>query len=193
MATPAFLDSISPWNSRSTTPKPGQPRTDGKTTGAGLEKQRQGGDHSISHRNHLSLRDYPEDCPPLNIRWFYAVDVRDPEAIAHSLLGVCSIDNLQRYRRENRYPSRPIRQIPRLSWHPKNSALSQAEIRVLSRPPSKSSQMKRRKHGGRDISVQRLQELKLILPMQYLILVRTKIQASMIRQERSKVALSKYP
>ncbi|KAL3473652.1 DDHD domain-containing protein [Aspergillus californicus] len=33
----------------------------------------QGEDHTVSHR-HLSLRHYPQDCPPLKPRWHYAVD-----------------------------------------------------------------------------------------------------------------------
>ncbi|KAL7268655.1 hypothetical protein RUND412_008715 [Rhizina undulata] len=32
-------------------------------------------DHTVSFRHKLSLREYPPDCPPLNVRWFYAVDV----------------------------------------------------------------------------------------------------------------------
>ncbi|KAL2811164.1 DDHD domain-containing protein [Aspergillus granulosus] len=33
-----------------------------------------GEDHTVSHRHRLSLRHYPADCPPLKVRWFYAVD-----------------------------------------------------------------------------------------------------------------------
>lgn len=28
----------------------------------------------MTHRNRLSMRRYPSDCPPLKVRWFYAVD-----------------------------------------------------------------------------------------------------------------------
>lgn len=76
MATaPGFLDSISPWTSRSTTPKPGQGKGDDSCSPQTPVKQ-QSIDHTISHRHRLSLRDYPEDCPKSNVRWFYAVDVR---------------------------------------------------------------------------------------------------------------------
>ncbi len=68
-----FLDSISPWPSRSTTPKPGQATNDASKT-SGLE-QSQGADHTVTHRHRLSRKDYPFDCPKTNIRWFYAVDV----------------------------------------------------------------------------------------------------------------------
>lgn len=73
MAAAGFLESFSPWTSRSNTPK-----LDGKEDGGhiagGLGKQ-QGGDHIVNPRNRFSLRDYPEDCPSLNVRWYYAVDV----------------------------------------------------------------------------------------------------------------------
>ena len=74
MASTGFLDSITPWTSRSTTPKPGQ--------GIGDESPRprdladgHGTDHTISHRHLLSRRDYPVGCPPASVKWFYAVDV----------------------------------------------------------------------------------------------------------------------
>ncbi|KAF9882696.1 hypothetical protein FE257_005516 [Aspergillus nanangensis] len=34
----------------------------------------QGEDHTVTKRHRLSLRHYPKDCPPLKVRWFYAVD-----------------------------------------------------------------------------------------------------------------------
>lgn len=74
MSAPGFLDSMSPWTSRSATPKPGQPTLDKGPLNVHGSPQ-QGGDHHVSQRHRLSLRDYPEDCPPLNVRWFYAVDV----------------------------------------------------------------------------------------------------------------------
>ncbi len=68
-----FLESFSPWTSRSTTPKPG----DGKEKEVDTAKlsNQKGIDHSISHRHRLRLKDYPSDCPKANTRWFYAVDV----------------------------------------------------------------------------------------------------------------------
>lgn len=74
-AAPGFLDSISPWTSRTNTPKPGQGKGEDSSTPRAPAKQRSI-DHTISHRHRLSLRDYPEDCPKPNVRWFYAVDVR---------------------------------------------------------------------------------------------------------------------
>ncbi|KAF8464392.1 DDHD domain-containing protein [Kalaharituber pfeilii] len=32
-------------------------------------------DHTVPLRPRLSQKEYPPDCPPLNVRWFYAVDV----------------------------------------------------------------------------------------------------------------------
>ncbi|KAH0553013.1 hypothetical protein GP486_006791, partial [Trichoglossum hirsutum] len=64
----------SPWqsgpNSRSSTPQPG-----GEAMGEGILGMQQGGDHTVSHRHWLSLKRYPPDCPPLNVRWFYAADL----------------------------------------------------------------------------------------------------------------------
>jgi hypothetical protein len=78
MAAPGFLDSFSPWGaSRTSTPKPGEkPASDGASQ-SGLSQQN-GSDHRVSNRHRLSIRNYPDDCPPLNVRWFYAVDVRHP-------------------------------------------------------------------------------------------------------------------
>ncbi|KAI9836855.1 MAG: hypothetical protein M1819_001020 [Sarea resinae] len=68
----AGINAISPWGSRSATPKPGL--THGLGGEGGLGKQ-QGGDHTISHSHRLSSKRYPRDCPPLTVKWFYAVDV----------------------------------------------------------------------------------------------------------------------
>lgn len=69
MAAPGFLDSLSPWTSKSATPKPV-----GDLPPPQLG-QWQGADHRVDHRTRFGPRDYPEDCPMLNTRWFYAVDV----------------------------------------------------------------------------------------------------------------------
>jgi hypothetical protein len=69
----SFLESFSPWTSRSTTPKLGDSK-EKETATASLTEQK-GADHSIDHRHRLSLKDYPADCPKPNVRWFYAVDV----------------------------------------------------------------------------------------------------------------------
>lgn len=74
MAAPGFLESISPWGSRSTTPKPSQSKVN-TSPRLGFNRQ-QGSDHAVNRRNRLSLRDYPEDCPKSLVKWFYAVDVR---------------------------------------------------------------------------------------------------------------------
>lgn len=69
----SFLESISPWASRSTTPKPMDSKEqDQESTKISNQK---GADHSVNHRHRLSLKDYPSDCPKPNTRWFYAVDV----------------------------------------------------------------------------------------------------------------------
>jgi hypothetical protein len=68
------VESLTPWGiSRSSTPKPASISAPGE--GSGLKNQH-GGDHSTHHWHGLSLKRYPSDCPMLNARWFYAVDVR---------------------------------------------------------------------------------------------------------------------
>ena len=77
MAAPGFLDSISPWSSRSTTPKP--PQSKGGDSSPQLNPlhpvHQQKKDHVISRLQRLSSQDYPLDCPKATIKWFYAVDV----------------------------------------------------------------------------------------------------------------------
>ncbi|EON63812.1 hypothetical protein W97_03040 [Coniosporium apollinis CBS 100218] len=69
------LNALSPWGSRSATPKPGQTREDDRrASDAGLGTQ-QGGDHTVSRTHRLSLKKYPRDCPPLRVQWFHAVDI----------------------------------------------------------------------------------------------------------------------
>ncbi len=72
---PGFLESLSPWTSRSNTPKAVE-GSDGKSSPSAISSgQKQAIYHSISHRYRVSTRDYPSDCPTLHTRWFYAVDV----------------------------------------------------------------------------------------------------------------------
>lgn len=52
---------------RSTTPQPDIGTKE-------LLQRSRGEDHTVSHRHGLSPRRYPKDCPPLKVRWFYAVD-----------------------------------------------------------------------------------------------------------------------
>lgn len=65
----SFLGTLSPWSTpRSSTPQPDQSRR------PDVLQRSQGEDHTVTHRHKLSLRLYPPDCPPLKVRWFYAVD-----------------------------------------------------------------------------------------------------------------------
>jgi hypothetical protein len=87
----AGINALSPWGSRSATPKPpSTPRSveDNKDKDREKEKEKEkekaaqsgvgaqrGGDHRVNRRHRLSLKRYPQDCPPLAVRWFHAVDV----------------------------------------------------------------------------------------------------------------------
>ncbi|KAL8951105.1 MAG: hypothetical protein Q9222_002909 [Ikaeria aurantiellina] len=73
MATAGLLESWSPWPSRTSTPKPGQSKADGaNTTASNLQR---GLDHTIKPKFRFNPRHYPPDCPPAQIKWYYAVDV----------------------------------------------------------------------------------------------------------------------
>ena len=65
----SFLGTFSPWSTpRSSTPQPD------RSLGSDVLHRSQGEDHTVTHRHKLSQRHYPSDCPPLKVRWFYAVD-----------------------------------------------------------------------------------------------------------------------
>ncbi|KAJ5400418.1 hypothetical protein N7465_010907 [Penicillium sp. CMV-2018d] len=67
----SFLGTLTPWSTpRSATPTP-QPSDHQKPD---VLQRSQGEDHTVTHMHRLSLRRYPPDCPPLKVRWFYAVD-----------------------------------------------------------------------------------------------------------------------
>lgn len=68
---PAAMNAFSPWGTRSTTPKPGQERDEQEQA---PEPQR-GRDHFVGQKHRLSLKNYPRDCPPLKVQWYFAVDV----------------------------------------------------------------------------------------------------------------------
>ncbi len=72
----AGMTALSPWASRSATPKSGvsaQESEDDKRK-ENPSAQR-GGDYSVSRRLKRSFKSYPSDCPPLNVQWYHAVDV----------------------------------------------------------------------------------------------------------------------
>jgi hypothetical protein len=65
----SLLGTLSPWSTpRSVTPQPADPPKPDAL------QRSQGEDHTVTHRHRLSMRRYPSDCPPLKVRWFYAVD-----------------------------------------------------------------------------------------------------------------------
>ncbi|KAI9724757.1 MAG: hypothetical protein M1812_000032 [Candelaria pacifica] len=71
----AGINAISPWGSRTSSPKPAPAAVvEAPVDDASLRNLRRG-DHTISHRHSISLKNYPRDCPSVNVKWFYAVDV----------------------------------------------------------------------------------------------------------------------
>lgn len=112
-----FLESISPWASRTSTPKPGQSKGEEKPSPGSVAQPQQGGDHRISHRHRLSPKSYPEDCPPLNIRWFYAVDVW---FLGLRALSIYIDTGSYRYQRENHLRSLSPLILPNLCHRRRN-------------------------------------------------------------------------
>ena len=78
-----FLESLSPWTSRSTTPKPADNKE--KDVEIGKLSNQKGADHTINRLHRPTLKDYPSDCPKATTRWFYAVDVGLDLSLPHIL------------------------------------------------------------------------------------------------------------
>ncbi|KAI4253804.1 MAG: hypothetical protein LQ352_003472 [Teloschistes flavicans] len=73
MASTGLLESWSPWPSRANSPKPGHSKVDESRPATPNAQLRV--DHTLDTRFRFRLRDYPRDCPPSQIKWYYAVDV----------------------------------------------------------------------------------------------------------------------
>ena len=100
------VDSINPWaTSRTTTPTPDDKRDE--TTPASPATGALG-DHSIKPLYGQSFRTYPRDCPPLNVQWFHAVDVRPAQHTPSSSNLLISYNiGSQAKARDHQRPSRP--------------------------------------------------------------------------------------
>jgi hypothetical protein len=103
-----FLANLSPWSSRAATPKPPQtPRTTesgaddeakAKEREAAVLGRQRGGDHVVDRRHRLSLKRYPQDCPPLAVRWYHAVDVPKRKPLsAHGLAPDASLPKAKKW------------------------------------------------------------------------------------------------
>ncbi|KAJ5365027.1 hypothetical protein N7517_007913, partial [Penicillium concentricum] len=66
----SFLGTLTPWS----TPRSSTPTLPGDHQKPDVLQRSQGEDHTVTHMHRLSMRRYPPDCPPLKVRWFYAVD-----------------------------------------------------------------------------------------------------------------------
>jgi hypothetical protein len=103
-----FLANLSPWGSRAATPKPPPtPRTTessadndakAKEREAAVLGTQRGGDHVVDRRHRLSLKRYPQDCPPLAVRWYHAVDVPKRKPLsAHGLAPDTSLPKAKKW------------------------------------------------------------------------------------------------
>ncbi|KAI9842581.1 MAG: hypothetical protein M1838_003068 [Thelocarpon superellum] len=75
----AGLGGLSPWGAKASTAKAstmtGPDAAAAAPASDSAPAVQQGGDHALNPRHRLDPKSYPRDCPPLNARWFYAVDV----------------------------------------------------------------------------------------------------------------------
>ncbi|KAF2802055.1 DDHD-domain-containing protein [Mytilinidion resinicola] len=83
----AGIGAFSPWTSRSNTPKappsPREPReSEASNASEAMGGPQRGGDHTISRRHRLSLRNYPRDCPALAVQWYHAIDIPKRKPLA---------------------------------------------------------------------------------------------------------------
>lgn len=67
----SVLGSLSPWYSRTPSPRPSSADGDSRTESV---KQSSSVEHTATHGYRRSRLHYPQDCPALKCRWFYAVD-----------------------------------------------------------------------------------------------------------------------
>jgi hypothetical protein len=71
----AAVESVTWGSSRSSAPKPAATAFSGEESGL---KNQHGGYQSTYQSHGVSSTKYPSDCPPMNAKWFYAVDVCSP-------------------------------------------------------------------------------------------------------------------
>lgn len=87
-------------------------------------------DHTLSFRHRLSQREYPPDCPLLNVRWYYAVDVS-----AASVLKYCDILIIPKFPKRKPFSSHtaplkpPSKFVP---FGPRDSRAIEAAFQKLS-------------------------------------------------------------
>jgi hypothetical protein len=70
------VESINPWAAKRTSSPASTLKKEDAVEPPPNKASSDPGDHATTHLYGLSLRNYPDDCPPLNVQWFHAVDVR---------------------------------------------------------------------------------------------------------------------
>ncbi|TKA30497.1 hypothetical protein B0A50_02725 [Salinomyces thailandicus] len=134
----SYLSKLSPW-SRS----PRIPPSDGKESKPPPKpplRQQKGGDHVVSHRHRISLKQYPKDCPALRPCWFHAVDV--PKRRPHPAVG---------YRAEEKPKTTPKKYA---AFSVRDSKAIEAAFQTLLEAEDTDAQTRLESKGG-DISLQR--------------------------------------
>jgi hypothetical protein len=70
------VDSINPWGAGKTSKTENYSGTQKSATTTAETASAATDDHSTTSLYGQSFSTYPKDCPPLNVHWFHAVDVR---------------------------------------------------------------------------------------------------------------------
>lgn len=110
MTSAGLLESWSPWPSRSNTPKPAPYKEDGSATAA--SSLQQGSDRALRTRFRFSLRHYPPDCPPAQIKWYYAVDVGTDPTVQRPLTPCANLTGFQIPKRKPSPLDQPAKDAP---------------------------------------------------------------------------------
>ncbi|CAH0026548.1 unnamed protein product [Clonostachys rhizophaga] len=69
------VESINPWAAKRTSSPASTLKKEDAVEPPPNKASSDPGDHATTHLYGLSLRNYPDDCPPLSVQWFHAVDV----------------------------------------------------------------------------------------------------------------------
>lgn len=153
------------WTSKSPTTKPtGVKHAEdaGSSSGESALRPQRGGDHLVSHRHRLSLRNYPRDCPPLLVQWFHAVDVRFDLS---EMLFQTDRRTVQADETASSYPNISHRLLARypkmisLSWRRRSGRPSPREIHVPSKQSSRNSLRKQTPSNDRSYTFGRVMQV----------------------------------
>ena len=142
---PSFLDTYSPWSSRSATPKPAETAESKEKVKDDTTETLKGNkalpDHATTGRWHLSAKDYPKDCPTLLTRWFYATDAPKRKAQYANTSSPKEEEALSKPKKYSAFSHRDSKAIE-VAFQ---KLLDKEPIQQLSRPPSRHGESPQQK------------------------------------------------